>query len=88
MASWPPSIVYPTASIGPVFLISSIPSDPDGPERSQPRLLRLMEHGVRSPTMRAVVKLAAVLNVKPSEIVQQMEALLSRLRKSKRTARV
>jgi transcriptional regulator with XRE-family HTH domain len=36
----------------------------------------LLERGLRSPTMRTVVKLAEVLKVKPSEIALGMEAHL------------
>lgn len=37
----------------------------------------LIERGSQSPTIRTVVKLAAVLQVRPSEIVLRMEALMS-----------
>ena len=37
----------------------------------------LLERGLRSPTIRTVVKLAAILQVQPSEIVQRMEARLT-----------
>lgn len=36
----------------------------------------LVERGMRSPTIRTVVKLAEVLQVLPSEIVGRMEGLL------------
>jgi transcriptional regulator with XRE-family HTH domain len=36
----------------------------------------LIERGVQSPTIRSVVKLATVLDVKPSEIILRMEALM------------
>jgi transcriptional regulator with XRE-family HTH domain len=36
----------------------------------------LLERGLRSPTVRTVVKLAAVLEVRPSEIVRRMEDFL------------
>ncbi len=35
--------------------------------------ISLVERGLRSPTVRAVVKLAEVLEVPPSEIVKRME---------------
>jgi transcriptional regulator with XRE-family HTH domain len=38
--------------------------------------ISLLERGIRSPTIRSVVRLADVLGVKPSEIVSRMEALL------------
>lgn len=46
----------------------------------------LIERGVQSPTVRSVLKLAAVLGVRPSEIILRMEALMSKahsLRRSK-----
>ena len=39
--------------------------------------ISLIERGVRSPTVRAIVKLAGVLEIPPSEIIQRMEARLS-----------
>ena len=39
--------------------------------------ISLIERGVRSPTVRAIVKLAGVLEIRPSEIIQRMEAHLS-----------
>jgi transcriptional regulator with XRE-family HTH domain len=39
--------------------------------------ISLVERGVRSPTIRAVVKLAQVLNVAPSNVVKRMEDLLA-----------
>jgi len=39
----------------------------------------LLERGLKSPTIRTVVKLAEVLNVMPSEIVQGMEGYLTRV---------
>jgi transcriptional regulator with XRE-family HTH domain len=39
--------------------------------------ISLIERGVRSPTVRAVVKLAEVLQVMPSEIVRRMETRLA-----------
>jgi transcriptional regulator with XRE-family HTH domain len=44
--------------------------------------ISLVERGVRSPTVRAVVKLAEFLGVKPSEIVRRMEARLAVRQKS------
>jgi transcriptional regulator with XRE-family HTH domain len=38
----------------------------------------LMERGVRSPTIRSLVKLAEALKVRPSEIVARMESLLAK----------
>lgn len=35
--------------------------------------ISLVERSIRSPAVRAVVKLAEVLRVRPSEIVQRME---------------
>jgi transcriptional regulator with XRE-family HTH domain len=43
--------------------------------------ISLIERGVRSPTVRAVVRLAEVLGVKPSEIVRRMETRLAGRRK-------
>ena len=37
----------------------------------------LLERGLRSPTIRTVVKLAVILQVQPSEIVRRMEAGLA-----------
>ncbi len=39
--------------------------------------ISLIERGVRSPTIRVLVKLAGVLKIRPSEIIQRMEARLS-----------
>jgi transcriptional regulator with XRE-family HTH domain len=39
--------------------------------------ISLIERGINSPTIRTVVKLAGVLEVKPSMIVGRMEELLS-----------
>ena len=39
-ASWPATIILPTASVGAVFLISSILSDSGSPGRGQPWLLQ------------------------------------------------
>jgi transcriptional regulator with XRE-family HTH domain len=39
--------------------------------------ISLLERGVRSPTIVTIFKLAEVLEVSPSEIVQRMEQLLS-----------
>jgi len=38
--------------------------------------ISLIERGLRSPTMRTVVRLAEVLDVRPSELTQEMEAAL------------
>jgi len=40
--------------------------------------ISLIERGIRSPTVRTVVKLAEVLKVSPSEIIRRMEVLLAR----------
>jgi transcriptional regulator with XRE-family HTH domain len=40
--------------------------------------ISLVERGLRSPTIRTVVLLAEVLEVRPSEIVLRMEELLRR----------
>jgi transcriptional regulator with XRE-family HTH domain len=45
----------------------------------------LIERGSQSPTIRSVVKLASVLQIKPSEIVLRMETLMPKARpRSKR----
>ena len=46
--------------------------------------ISLVERGIRSPTIRTVVKLAEVLNVTPSEMVRRMEAYLAKGRKQSR----
>jgi len=61
-----------------------------GKEVSQERLgldagfdrtyISLIERGINSPTIRTVVKLAGVLEVKPSAIVVRMEELLGRIK--------
>ncbi len=38
--------------------------------------ISLMERGIRSPTVRTLVRLAGVLSVRPSDILLRMEALL------------
>lgn len=38
--------------------------------------ISLLERGIRSPTVRSLVQLAAVLKVRPSEILLRMETLL------------
>lgn len=40
--------------------------------------ISLIERGINSPTIRTVVKLAAILQVAPSKIVHKMEELLTR----------
>ncbi|MEJ7606777.1 MAG: helix-turn-helix transcriptional regulator [Bryobacteraceae bacterium] len=40
--------------------------------------ISLIERGINSPTIRTVVKLAAVLKIAPSKIVMRMEQLLAR----------
>jgi len=44
--------------------------------------ISLMERGLRSPTIRTVVRLAEVLDVRPSEIVQEMEVLLPKWKRT------
>lgn len=44
----------------------------------------LLERGLRSPTMRTLIALSAELDVRPSEIVQRMEELLPKWRRSSR----
>ena len=44
--------------------------------------ISLVERGLRSPTIRTVVLLAEVLEVRPSEIVRRMEELLPKWRRS------
>jgi DNA-binding XRE family transcriptional regulator len=46
--------------------------------------ISLVERGAQSPTMRTVVKIAGVLEVKPSDIVLRMEALTRKPRVTKR----
>lgn len=46
--------------------------------------ISLIERGISSPTIRAVVRLAAILNVKASAIVVKMEGLLSKDDKTQR----
>ena len=43
--------------------------------------ISLMERGLRSPTLRAVVKLAEVLRVSPSEIIKRMELEMAKDRR-------
>ena len=38
--------------------------------------ISMIERGIRSPTIRSLVRLAEILEVKPSEILVRMEALL------------
>ena len=44
----------------------------------------LLERGLRSPTMRTVVRLSDALEVRPSEIVSRMEDFLPKRRKASR----
>ena len=44
--------------------------------------ISLLERGLRSPTIRTVVRLAEVLEVRPSEIVQRMEVSLPKWKRS------
>jgi transcriptional regulator with XRE-family HTH domain len=46
--------------------------------------ISLIERGIRSPTIRTVVKLAEVLKMSPSEIVRRMEAFLVKGRKQRK----
>jgi transcriptional regulator with XRE-family HTH domain len=39
--------------------------------------ISLVERGIQSPTVKKVVKIAQILNVKPSEILQRMEQILA-----------
>jgi transcriptional regulator with XRE-family HTH domain len=48
--------------------------------------ISLIERGVRSPTIRTLVKVAEVLRVPPSQIVQAMEAHLAKGRKPQKKA--
>lgn len=45
--------------------------------------ISLVERGIRSPTVRTVVRLAEALKVAPSEMVRRMEVLLVRGRQRK-----
>ena len=44
--------------------------------------ISLLERGLRSPTVRTVVKLAEVLGVRPSELIRRMEDFLPKKRDS------
>ena len=44
----------------------------------------LLERGLRSPTMRTVVRLAEALEVRPSEIVRRMEDFLPKRKRAGR----
>jgi transcriptional regulator with XRE-family HTH domain len=46
--------------------------------------ISLVERGLRSPTVRTVVLLAEVLDVRPSEMVRRMEELLPNRRRPRR----
>ena len=46
--------------------------------------ISLVERGLRSPTFRTVVRLAEVLDVRPSEVVRRMEELLPKWRRAAR----
>jgi transcriptional regulator with XRE-family HTH domain len=39
--------------------------------------ISLIERGIQSPTVRTVVKLAEILNVRPSAIIRRMERILA-----------
>ncbi|MBI1896159.1 MAG: helix-turn-helix transcriptional regulator [Acidobacteria bacterium] len=39
--------------------------------------ISLIERGLKSPTVRAVIRLAEVLNIPPSEMMRRMEVLLA-----------
>ena len=43
--------------------------------------ISLLERGIQSPTIRTVVRLAAVLKVSPSEMIRRMEMFLTRGRR-------
>lgn len=47
----------------------------------------LIERGIRSPTIRIVVRLANVLQVSPSHVVSRMEALLEQPKQARTTPR-
>ena len=47
--------------------------------------ISLVERGLRSPTIRTVVRLAEVLDVRPSEVVRCMEELLPKWRRTARS---
>jgi transcriptional regulator with XRE-family HTH domain len=44
----------------------------------------LLERGLRSPTIRTVVRLAEILDVRPSEMVRKMEKFLPKVREDRR----
>jgi len=44
----------------------------------------LIERGLRSPSIRTLIKLAHVLEVKPSEIVRRMETMLEKRKPAER----
>ena len=44
----------------------------------------LIERGIKSPTIRAVVRLAEVLKVRPSQVLQRMEVFLAKHKKPPR----
>jgi len=45
--------------------------------------ISLIERGVRSPTIRSLIRVADVLQVRPSEILARMEVLLKKPRTAK-----
>jgi len=48
--------------------------------------ISLVERGIRSPTIRSVVRLAEALGAKPSEILSRMEALLGTSKRQRRNS--
>jgi transcriptional regulator with XRE-family HTH domain len=48
--------------------------------------ISLVERGIRSPTIRSVVRLADVLGVKPSEMVSRMEVLLGSSKRPRKSS--
>ena len=46
--------------------------------------MSLVERGLRSPTVRTLVQLAEVLDVRPSKIMRRMEELLPKWRRGAR----
>lgn len=45
--------------------------------------ISLLERGLRSPTIRSLVRLAEVLDVRPSEILRHMEKMLPKWRRKR-----
>jgi transcriptional regulator with XRE-family HTH domain len=49
--------------------------------------ISLIERGIRSPTVRAVVRLAETLNVPPSLVIRRMEHILALYEKGRDSAK-